>query len=366
MFNSSHSESLTFYFSIMSLGNTIISVIYRIPDNSFENSTELFNEEFNKYLTDIFKSLNNSIICAGDFNIDLLKYAEHTPTTEFINLLFSCNLFPLISKPTRITNTSATLIDNIYVASNLTVTHADILYADISDHFPIYAIFPLSINTPREQKILYRDMSLKNRNSLCNALLITDWQLNDTDSNISVNNMYSSFANKYLNLINMYCPLKSKVVSNKTDKPWITKNLINCCRKKQQLYKKSLRNPAFKLEHINYRNTVNNTIRKAKSYFYHKQINENKNNLKRMWSTINSIINKSKPKSNGETFNIDINYANNYFSNVAYETVKKIPNVKSNVKSYLDKRQIQSIFLNPVSENDIVNIINQLPVTLVR
>ena len=206
-------------------------------------------------------------------------------------------------------------------------------------------------------------MSLKNRNSLCNALLITDWQLNDTGSNISVNNMYSSFANKYLNLINMYCPLKSKVVSNETYKPWIRKNLINCCRKKQQLYKKSLNNSVFKLEYINYRNTLNNTIRKAKSNFYHKQINENKNNLKRMWSTINSIINRSKAKNNSETFNIDINYANNYFRNVGYETVKKIPNVKSNVQSYLGKRQIQSIFLNPVSENEIVNIINQLPVT---
>ena len=129
------------------------------------------------------------------------------------------------------------------------------------------------------------------------------------------------------------------------------------------MYKKSLNNSVFKLEYINYRNTLNNTIRKAKSDFYHKQINENKNNLKRMWSTINSIINRSKAKNNSETFNIDINYANNYFRNVGYETVKKIPNVKSNVQSYLGKRQIQSIFLNPVSENEIVNIINQLPVT---
>ena len=82
-----------------------------------------------------------------------------------------------------------------------------------------------------------------------------------------------------------------------------------------------------------------------------------------MWSTNNSFINKSKEKNNSETFNIDINNANNYYSNVGYETVKKIPNVKSNVKSYLVKRQIQSIFLNPVSENETVNIINQLPVT---
>ena len=71
----------------------------------------------------------------------------------------------------------------------------------------------------------------------------------------------------------------------------------------------------------------------------------------------------SGSRNNSGTFNIDINYANNYFSNVGYETVKKIPNVKSNVKSYLGKRQIQSFFLNPVSENEIVNIINQLPVT---
>ena len=43
--------------------------------------------------------------------------------------------------------------------------------------------------------------------------------------------------------------------------------------------------------------------------------------------------------------------------------MKKIPKVKSNVKSYLSKHQIQLIFLNPVSENKIVNILNQLLVT---
>ena len=64
----------------MSLSNIIIFVTNRNPDNSFEHSSELFNEEFNKYLADICKSQNNFIICAGDFNINLLKYAEHTLT----------------------------------------------------------------------------------------------------------------------------------------------------------------------------------------------------------------------------------------------------------------------------------------------
>ena len=71
------------------------------------------------------------------------------------------------------------------------------------------------------------------------------------------------------------------------------------------------KNPAFKLEYIIYRNTLNNTILKAKFDSYHKQINENNNILKRMRSAINSIINLSKAKNSSETFNIDINYANN-------------------------------------------------------
>ena len=53
-----------------------------------------------------------------------------------------------------ITNTSATFIDNIYVTNNLTVTHTDELYANISNNFFIYEIFPLSINSPKENKIL--------------------------------------------------------------------------------------------------------------------------------------------------------------------------------------------------------------------
>ena len=85
----------------------------------------------------------------------------------------------------------------------------------------------------------------------------------------------------------------------------------------------------------------------------------------RMWSTINSINNKSKAKNNSGTFNIDINYANNYCSNVGNETMKKIVHDDSNVKSLLSKRQIQSIFLSSVSENDIVrpNTINPYPIT---
>ena len=46
---------------------------------------------------------------------------------------------PTVTRPTRITSESATLIDNFYVSGNrLECLQSGILVADISDHFPFF------------------------------------------------------------------------------------------------------------------------------------------------------------------------------------------------------------------------------------
>ena len=65
-------------------------------------------EKFSDILTKISRS------DTGDFNLDLLRYADHEPTQEFVDCLFSHMFVPLIDRPTRITAHSATLIDNIF------------------------------------------------------------------------------------------------------------------------------------------------------------------------------------------------------------------------------------------------------------
>ena len=51
----------------------------------------------------------------GDFNIDLLKVNLHAKTNEFVNDVISQGFLPKITRPTRITPHSATLIDHIYI-----------------------------------------------------------------------------------------------------------------------------------------------------------------------------------------------------------------------------------------------------------
>ena len=73
----------------------------------------------------------------GDFNIDLLKLNVKDHYNTFFNNLIAAGYFPRISLPTRITNHSATLLDNIY-STELDSNESGILVNNISDHQMIY------------------------------------------------------------------------------------------------------------------------------------------------------------------------------------------------------------------------------------
>ena len=47
-------------------------------------------------------------------NINFLKFNEHTQTEEFLDMLYANNILPIITKPTRLTDHTATLIDHIW------------------------------------------------------------------------------------------------------------------------------------------------------------------------------------------------------------------------------------------------------------
>ena len=50
----------------------------------------------------------------------------------------------------------------------------------------------------------------------------------------------------------------------------------------------------------------------------------------KLWTTVNTIINKNKTKVN--IFNMNINYANKFFSNMSKEAADKIPKILNLLK----------------------------------
>jgi hypothetical protein len=78
----------------------------------------------------------------GDFNIDLFKSESRDYSCQFVEQLFTSSFFQLITKATRITDGTATLIDNI-LTNNLEKLHHSvngIVFSDISDHLLIVHI----------------------------------------------------------------------------------------------------------------------------------------------------------------------------------------------------------------------------------
>ena len=83
---------------------------------------------------------NKHCYITGDFNFHLLKHESHSVTAQFIESLFAFGFLPMITKPTRITAHSATLIDNIFTNNTTVSSKSGLIISDISDHLPIFSI----------------------------------------------------------------------------------------------------------------------------------------------------------------------------------------------------------------------------------
>ena len=102
-------------------------------------------EQFNQNLTIILGKACNTqakhlpdIILGMDHNMNLLNGSSHAATQQFIDRVSQLDLYPTITRPTRITHQTATLIDNIFVREELHHNfESTILLEDISDHLPI-------------------------------------------------------------------------------------------------------------------------------------------------------------------------------------------------------------------------------------
>ena len=57
---------------------------------------------------------NKQVFVLEDFNINLLNYDSNTPSGNFVNLFLSQHFLSYIVHPTRVSDQSATVTDNIF------------------------------------------------------------------------------------------------------------------------------------------------------------------------------------------------------------------------------------------------------------
>ena len=108
----------------------LVGYIYRNPASTFDwydQFVTMMDRVQFVTMMDRVQGCNLNVVLLGDFNIDMQK---SNPAWDSTISLFGLN--QMITSPTRITPHSSTLIEHIYIVSNI-LAHA----TGISDHFPV-------------------------------------------------------------------------------------------------------------------------------------------------------------------------------------------------------------------------------------
>ena len=169
---------------------------------------DTFNE---KYFNDtVAKITNENKTCyfAGDFNIDLLKSDSDNCTKDFFDILTSNLFVPHITLPTRITNRSQTLIDNIFsnnpefencISGNFTFS--------ISDHLAQFLLVPLDERkTPKAHNIKVRDTRNYCHEELVADIINVDWNTILVSEKVDPNHSFQIFNDKVNAILDKHMP----------------------------------------------------------------------------------------------------------------------------------------------------------------
>ena len=182
----------------------IVCTIYR-SDTPPKADLDIFTHTIHE-LQQQLNNDNKETYIMGDMNIDLLPYENHQKK-EYLDNIFSLGYIPLITKATRITPNSATLIDHIYTNKKQVAATSGILITDISDHFGTFSIIDMKL----KKEILYkcrfsRSFNQKNKDIFQNLLQSTDFssvmELN------CPNSAYNTFMKLYTNIFSTAFPLR--------------------------------------------------------------------------------------------------------------------------------------------------------------
>ena len=338
--------------------NFIVLGIYRPPNSNIP--------VFSNHIENLALQLRDkAVMLCGDINIDLIL---DNINSDFFNILYEKNFFPLINIPTRVTYQSATCIDHIWF-NRLKCKFSGAIVSDISDHFPIFCI--LGVTRGRDLiKKTFRLHSVHNVDKLC---IDVENMCNDYFIRCSLYNVEDKcnwFLSRFKKIYNHDCPKKTKSISIKSlQKPWISNDIKRMANYKHKLFKQ------YKMQIIDfyvynrYKNNLNRIIKNSKRKYFIDKFNSCLNNSKKTWKIISSILSGPSKKSNnnisllddrGQVIDNQTDVSNifcDHFSTIASKLDSDIPICNTDPLDYMPDPLNTSFSPQPATCREVEDVI---------
>ena len=354
----------------------VVGGIYRPPGfNRFNDVLCKFEEILNH------KSMKNkNIIFGGDLNVNLLNYAENR-CKEFVDLMLSNGMYPLITKPTRLspnynhitinsrTGIRCSLLDHLW--TNVpTVSKSGVVRVNITDHFPVFSHFSYGNSRNFVKVLTFRDMSLPNKKRFINEITLVNWNDVVSYTTSSVDENTNSVVKVLENIYNECFPIKRKQYSSKRiENPWVTEGILNSIDRSHFYYKQCCLGLISKEFYQRFKNRLTSLIRTSKRNYFKYKFDICSNDIKSTWKNINVLLNKGtceRPirfELNGEIFSDSTVISNafcNYFKSVPLDVVDNLKSTNANFYDYLTDSNLCSMFVSPITSDEICSTINSI------
>ena len=186
---------------------------------------------------------NSDKIIVGDFNLDLLKINTRQKHAEYLDMMMCIGLYPKITLPTRFTDRSATLIDQIFCKLSHTRNYckSGIIMSNLSDHLPAFTSIKMQLK--QHTPLKYIQVATRDSNSLhqfyneMNKINILNYLNPDLQCDPNAN--YNILEETIQSTMNKHLPTKTVKFNKYKHKfsPWITFGVLKSIQYRDSLYK---------------------------------------------------------------------------------------------------------------------------------
>ena len=313
----------------------VIGVIYRPPNRDIVS----FNDNLSITL-DRIKRENKLCYLLGDFNINPLNHDSHIHTGECIDLLSTYSFLPRVTRPTRVTASTASLID--ILTNNVdNIVHSDqeILVTDVTDHYPVFHIHRIPTVQEVEVYMMKLIVSVKNKQAfIIQSIADTDWSeiYNVTSTEIA----FTAFHKKLMDLLTKYFPKVKVKKKYHYRKPWLSEALCTSIKHNNKWYHHYSKINSVKSEILykSYKTRITQILKATEKKHYQDLFRKYKDNMKKSWGIIKCLIDRNLVQSYQTKFKladgqiIDDKFGiakhfNNFFTNIGPNLAKSIPKV---------------------------------------
>lgn len=282
-----------------------LGTLYRPPNANLNLCIEDLETILTGFLPDF-----DYVIFGGDFNVDVLNF-NHSNTKQLISFFEKYSLHQLITQPTRLSNTTSTLIDIIVTTNKDIAVDSDVFKMDeISDHSLVSSKFKIKKDKPAPLFRTYRNFVDFDYNDFVRDLNSISWDLIYSLEN--VDEMVNFWNENITKLFDKHAPYKTVRIT-KSPAPWLNDNLklmMKLRDKARSLYKKNKSEVSFN-EYKQLRNLVNRSVQsEKKAYLDFKARTDPKN----FWKTLR-YLNINSRESGSPAVSIDPNKLNDFFVN---------------------------------------------------